>query len=64
MTKMTPSISICFVPSDLYKIQENLLEDIETLYEFQQDARAWAGNLIYGVRLHMNVGDRLAETFF
>ena len=38
--------------------------DIKTLYALKQDARAYAGNLIYGVRLQMDVGDRLAETCF
>ena len=31
--------------------------DIKTLYAFQQDVRAYADNLIYGVRLQMDVGD-------
>ena len=38
--------------------------DIKTLYALKQDARAYAGNLIYGVRLQMDVSDRLAETCF
>ena len=38
--------------------------DIKTLYAFQQDARSYAGNLIYGVRLQTDVGNRLAETCY
>ena len=38
--------------------------DIKLLYAFQQDIREYAGNLIYGVRLQMYVGNRLAETLF
>ena len=37
--------------------------DIKTLYAFQTHVRAYAGNLTYGVRLQMDVGDRLAGTF-
>ena len=36
----------------------------KTLYEFQQDIRAYVDNLIYSVRLQMDMRDRLAETFF
>ena len=38
--------------------------DMKVRSAFQQDVRAYAGYLIYGVRLQMGVGDRLAETFF
>ena len=38
--------------------------DIKTLYAFQQDVRAYTDKLIYGVRLQVDVGDRLAGTFF
>ena len=36
---------------------------IKILYAFQQDVR-YTGNLIHGVRLQMDVRDRLTETFF
>ena len=39
------------------------LTDIKTLYAFQEDVRAYADNLMYGVRLQMDVEDRLVETF-
>ena len=35
--------------------------DIKILLALSQDARVWAGNLIYSVRLHVNVGDRLVN---
>ena len=35
--------------------------DIEMYLALQQDVRAYAGNLIYGVRLQVNLGDRLAK---
>ena len=38
--------------------------DIKLLYAFQQDIREYASNLIYGIRLQMDVGNRLAETLF
>ena len=38
--------------------------DIKTFDSFQHDPRAYGGNLIYGVRLQMDVGDRVVETFF
>ena len=38
--------------------------DIKILLAFQQDVRTYAGNLIYGVRLQVNVGDKLAKKIF
>ena len=57
MTKLTSSISICFVTSNLYDIHKILLA-------LQQDVRTYAGNSIYGVRLDMNVGYKLAKKIF
>ena len=34
------------------------------LLALQKDVRTYAGNLIYGVRLQVNVGDRLAKKEF
>ena len=39
-------------------------KDIKTLDVFQQDLHAYADNLIYDVRLRMDVEDRIAEKFF
>ena len=36
--------------------------DITTLYVFQQDVRAYAGNFTYALRLQMIVGNRLNDT--
>ena len=38
--------------------------DIKILFALQQDARTYAGNLIYGARLEVNVGDILTKTIF
>ena len=38
--------------------------DIKTLYKFEQDVHVYADKLIYGVILQIDVGDRLAESFF
>ena len=46
MTKMTPSFSICFIPSDLHKTHEVMSNGQKTVYAFQQDVRAYAGDLI------------------
>ena len=46
------------------KFVKSCQTDIEILYVFQQHVRAYAYNLISGVRLQMNLGDRMAETFF
>ena len=35
--------------------------DIKILLALQQDVPTCSGNLIYGVRLQLNVGDRLAK---
>ena len=37
--------------------------DTEILLALQQDVRTYAGNLIYGVRLQVNVGDRFKKSF-
>ena len=37
---------------------------IKILLALQQDVRTCAGNLIYGVILHVNVGDRQAKKNF
>ena len=64
MTKMTPSNSICFTPSDLHKIHKVVSDDVKTLYAFKQDVRAYAGNLIRGITLQRNVGvDLRAENY-
>ena len=55
MTKMTPSINICFIPSDCIKFIKSCWTDVKTLYAFQQDVRAYVGNLIYGVTLQTGV---------
>ena len=34
------------------------------LLALQQDVRTYAGNLVYGVRLQVKVGDRLAKKIF
>ena len=54
---MTKMISICHIPSDLYKFVKSCRTDVKTLYEFKQDVDAYVGNLIYGVTLEMDVGD-------
>ena len=61
MAKLTPSIGICFVSSSLHAIHETVLDGINILLVLQQDVRTYAGNLIYGVRLQVNMGDRLAK---
>ena len=38
--------------------------DIKVLLALQQYVRTYVGNLIYGVRLQANVGDRLAKNIF
>ena len=38
--------------------------DIKILLALQQDVRTYAGNLIYGLRLQVSVGDRLAKKIF
>ena len=38
--------------------------EIKILFALQQDVLAYAGNLIYGVRLLVNVEDRLAKKIF
>ena len=38
--------------------------DIKILLALSQDVRIYADNLIYGVRLHVNVGDGLAKKIF
>ena len=38
--------------------------DIKIFLTLQQDVRTYAGNLIYGSRLQVNVGDRLAKKIF
>ena len=61
---MTPNISIfVYLPLSL-KFMKPCRTNIKLLYAFQQDIREYAGNLIYGVRLQMDVGNRLAETLF
>lgn len=64
MTKLTSWIGTCFVYFDLYEIYEFLPMDIKVLYAFQPDVRAYVRNLIYNVRLEVNVKNRPAETFF
>ena len=49
MTKMTPSISISFISSDLYKIYK-------ALYALKQNIRANVDSLLYSVTLQMDVG--------
>ena len=61
MAKLTPSIGTCFVSSSLNAIHETVLDGIKILLVLQQDVRTYAGNLIYGVRLQVNLGDRLAK---
>ena len=41
----------------------SIQRDIKILYALQQVIRSYAGNLIYGVRLQVNVGDILAKKF-
>ena len=61
---MTPNISIfVYLPFGL-KFMKPCRTDIKLLYAFQQDIREYAGNLIYGVRLQMDVRNKLAETLF
>ena len=45
------------------KFMKSYWTDIKTNYVFQQDVRAYAGNFIYVVRLQVDVGDRLDDTF-
>ena len=63
MAKLTSSIGICFASYSLYEIHETL-SDLHLLLVFQQGVRTNAGNLIYGVRLQVNVGDSLAKKKF
>ena len=49
MTKTTPNISICFIPSDLYKTHKISVRWTLKQFPFQQDERAYAGNLICDV---------------
>ena len=46
------------------KFMTPYVTDIKTLLALQQDVRTYAGNLINGVSLQVNVGDRLAKKFF
>ena len=46
------------------KFMKSYRTDIKTNYVFQQDVRAYAGNFIYVLRLQVDVGDRLDDTFF
>ena len=41
----------------------SIQRDIKILSALQQVIRSYAGNLIYGVRLQVNVGDILAKKF-
>ena len=61
MKKLTFNIGICFVSSNLYETHETVHKIYKIPFGFQQDARTYAGNLIYDVRLLVNVGDRLAK---
>ena len=63
MAKLTSSIGICFASSSLYEIHETV-SDLHLLLVFQQGLHTNAGNLIYGVRLQVNVGDSLAKKKF
>ena len=51
-------LSICL------KFKKPCLTDIKILLALEQDVRTCAGNLTYGVRLQVNVGDRLAKNVF
>ena len=63
MGKLTFSIGICFVSFNLYEIHETV-SDGKIILALQQDECTYGGNLIYSIRLHMNVEDRLAKKLF
>ena len=46
------------------KFMNTCRTDIKIVLALQQDVRTYAGNLIYGVRLQVNVRDRLAKKIF
>ena len=46
------------------KFMKPFRTDIKILFVFQQDLRTNAGNLIYDLRLQLNMGDSLAKTIF
>ena len=62
MTKLASSISIYFIPFDLYEIHGIVWDG--HFYVFQQDVRVYAGNFTYALRLQMVVGNRLNDTKF
>ena len=62
MTKMTPSISLCF-PICIIFIK-SCWTDAKTLYAFKQHVRPYVSNLIYGVTFQMDVRvDLRAENY-
>ena len=58
MTKLTSSIDICVVSSNLHEIHDTVSDGHVDIFALQQDVRTYAGNLIYAVRLQVNVRDR------
>ena len=63
MMKMTPCISICFIPFDLYEIHEIVSYGHSNISSVQY-VRAYSDDLMYGGDLrYMDVGHRLAENF-
>ena len=62
MTKLASSISVYFIPFDLYEIHGIVWDG--HFYVFQQDVRVYAGNFTYALRLQMVVGNRLNDTKF
>ena len=58
-----------YLPVALYvlicmKFMKSCRADINIFFTHQQDVRIYTGTLIYGVRLQVNVGDRLAKKIF
>ena len=64
MAKLTSSIGICFVLPVCIKFMKPCRKVIKILFALQQGLRTYAGNLIYGIRLEVNMRDRLAKRIF
>ena len=61
MAKLTSGMAICPYLPICMKFIKPCRRDIKILLALQQDMRTYAGNLIYGVRLQVNVGDKLTK---
>ena len=64
MVKLTSSIGICFVSSNLYEIHETVSDgrtNINSFWVPRQDIRTYADNLIYDVTFQVNVAKKIFQ---